>query len=225
MPFRHLDGVSICRFHRGEYLIHRGERMEYVFYLIQGSVKREVTTAGGHIAVNTLKESGKITGSIVALFCIYDETFDGTSTDDFVAASDCICYRIPVDVCKCYLRAHPVLLEQALGISIGLFDETEAALVARLDDDAGTRFCRFLEKHSEKGSAGNVLPRAFTNVEIAKYLSMHTVTVSRLITALINHGSVKRMSDGLHVLDAAFVHECASGREKLNYRKISPKRH
>lgn len=214
MPFRHLPGVSTCRFKRGDYLYHVGDRMDHVYYLIRGRVKREVLSAGGHTMISTVKESGKITGSIVGLFNIYDEKFEGIATDDFVAAGDCICYKIPVEVCRAYLLDHPDLLVQALGICIALYDDIERFNKERSDLDATARFSRFLLEHTGRNG---LLDKTYTNVEIGKYLSMHPVTVSRLIGALQKEGILCRRDQGLEVVDPERLEACAQGSYHLNY--------
>lgn len=214
MPFRHLPGVSTCRFKRGDYLYHVGDRMDHVYYLIRGRVKREVLSAGGHTMISTVKESGKITGSIVGLFNIYDEKFEGIATDDFVAAEDCICYKIPVEVFRTYMLDHPDLLVQTLGICIALYDDLERLNNDRSDLDATARLSRFL---LDRSGRGRTLPKTYTNVEIGKFLSMHPVTVSRLIGALQKEKIVLRRPEGLEVIDPEGLEACARGRRHLNY--------
>lgn len=214
MPFRHLPGVTSCRFKRGDYLFHIGDSIDYVYYLIRGRVKRETMTAGGHQIISAVKESGKITGSIVGLFSIYDEQFDGTATDDFVAMENCICYKVPVEVCKKYMLDHPNLLVQALGICISASDNFERLTNERSDLTAPARFCRFILEH---GGQEGLVPKTYTNVEIGKFLSMHPVTVSRLIGALQKDHILLRRPQGLEVVDLARLEACAKGNYRLDY--------
>lgn len=114
MLFQGLPGVSVCRFKKGEYLMRRGEAMPYVYYLKKGEVKREVLSPYGSEMINTVKFGGQITASIIGLLTIYDSGFDGTCSDDFIAVTDCVCLRVPVEVCMQYLGEHPELLADAL---------------------------------------------------------------------------------------------------------------
>lgn len=217
MPFRHLPGVETCRFAPREVLIRRGEAMPYVYYLIRGTVKREVVTAEGSVMIMTIKESGKITGSIVGLFEIFDAHFDGTSPDDFIAVTDCVCYRLPVDLCKDYLRSHPDLLEEALVICIAQFDEVEARYSKQKDLSAPAWLCEFLLLRSEERPEGSLLAKKYSNVELAKYLGIHTVTVSRIINHLQRDGLVARSAEGLWLKDIAGLKAMLEGARKIKY--------
>lgn len=217
MPFRHLDGVEVCRFQAGEYLLRRGEPMPYVYYLKKGAVKREVLTSQGSSLIITIKESGGITSSIVGLLEIFDKRFNGYCSDDFIAEKACICYRIPVLVCKAYLRTQPMLLEEALVMCIGQFDLLEAAYSKKKDMSAVDFVCEFLLSHDESGEEGLLVPKKYTNVEIGKYLGIHSVTVSRIINCLRQDGCVMRTPLGLRILDEGGIRAYLSGEKKMKY--------
>lgn len=217
MPFHDLAGVTTCRFKAREYILRRGEAMPYVYYLKRGEVNREVLTPYGSMTINTTKEGVQITGSIIGLLTIFDRSFDGICSDDFVAASDCICYRIPVDVCKRYMRAHPALMEEAFMRAIDIYNELEAILASLQDLPAPQRVCDFLLRHSVATPDGPLLPKAFSNVEIGKHLAIHTVTVSRIISALRREGIVARTPEGLRILDPTALSEHLTGRRRMKY--------
>ena len=217
MPFRHLDGIEVCRFRAGEVLMRRGEPMPYVYYLKKGAVKREILTQEGSTLIVTIKESGAITGSIVGLLEIFDKRFNGYCSDDFIAEKECLCYRIPVSVCKTYLRNHPALLEEALVMCIAQFDLLEAAYSKKKDMSAVDLVCEFLLSHDESGTEGILVPKKYTNVEIGKYLGIHSVTVSRIINCLRHDGCVVRTSKGLKILDEAGICAYLNGEKKMKY--------
>lgn len=118
MPFRDLPGVIQCRFKRGDYLIRSGERVEYIYYLLQGTVYRESVTATGTETILSSKISGNIVQSLVGILILYRRPYEGISNNDFIAHTNCVCYRIPVDVCMEYLRRHPALLEDVVRVSM-----------------------------------------------------------------------------------------------------------
>lgn len=217
MPFRDLPGVTTCRFRAREYILRRGEAMPYVYYLKRGEVNREVLTPYGSVMISNTKEGGKITGSIIGLLTIFDRNFDGIYSDDFVAATDCICYRIPVDVCKRYMRAHPALMEEAFVRAIDIYNELEAILASLQDLPAPQRVCDFLLRHSVATPDGPLLPKAFSNVEIGKHLAIHTVTVSRIISALRREGIVARTPEGLRICDPEALSDHLAGRRRMKY--------
>lgn len=217
MLFQGLPGVSVCRFRKGEYLMWRGEAMPYVYYLKKGEVKREVLSPYGSEMINTVKFGGQITASIIGLLTIYDSGFDGTCRDDFIAVTDCVCLRVPVEVCMQYLGEHPELLADALTMSIALYDELEMRLNNKRDLRAPQLVSEFLLTHGEAEPEGLLLPKKFNNVEIAKHLSMHSVTVSRILNAMKREGVVERRAEGWLVCDCAALEEYLDGTRKIKY--------
>lgn len=217
MPFHDLPGVTTCRFKPREYLIRCGDAMPYVYYLKKGVVEREVLTPHGTEMVNVMKEGGQIVDSIVGLLEIFGKNFDGYCNDCFIAMTNCICYRIPVEVCKEYFRANPRLLEEALAMAIEAFDQTEAMLTNRKDLQAPQMICEFLLVHAESMVAGRVVPKNFTNVEIAKHLNVHSVTVSRVIGVLRKQGVAERVAEGLRLCDEGVIRDYVTGTRKMKY--------
>ena len=217
MLFRDLPGVTTCRFKQGEYLLRRGEPMPYVYCLKKGEVKREVLTPYGSEMINPIKVGGQITGSIVGLLEIYDSHFDGYCSDDFIAIEECVCYRVPVEVCMRYLGEHPELLAEALTMAIDLFDVMEALLLNKRDLKAPQLVCEFLLTHGLERAEGLVLPKKFNNVEIAKYRSMHSVTGARLMSALKREGVVVRTAEGWLLRNTEALHEYLDGTRKMKY--------
>lgn len=75
----------------------------------------------------------------------------------------------------------------------------------------------FLLTHGEAEPEGLLLPKKFNNVEIAKHLSMHSVTVSRILNALKREGVVERRAEGWLVCDCAALEEYLDGTRKIKY--------
>lgn len=217
MPFCNLPGVTTCRFAPRDYLLRRGEPMPYVYYLKKGEVKREVVTPYGSELINTIKVEGQITGSIVGLLEIYDKHFDGTCSDDFIAVTECICCRVPVEVCMRYLGTHPELLAEALTMSIDLFNEMEALVTHRRDLRAPQLVSEFLLTHFVQTESGLLLPKKFSNVEIAKYLSMHSVTVSRIMSVWRREAVVERVPEGWILADVDALRAYLNGERTMKY--------
>ena len=104
MPFHDLPGVTQCRFKRGEYLIRAGEPVEYVYYLLKGTVYREMTSASGHESIWGSKTGDNIMQSMVGVLTLYCGDGLTYSPFDFIARTNCSCYCIPREVCLQYLR-------------------------------------------------------------------------------------------------------------------------
>lgn len=217
MPFRHLPGVTTCKFKKGDYLLRRGLPMNAVFYLKKGAVKREVMSSNGDIHIMIIKESGQIVGSIVGLLCIYDKAFDGNCSDDFIAEEECVCYRVPIKVCKDFLRGQPELLEEIISLSVSVFDELERKVNSRKEHHGTALLCHFLLTKSHLTTEGPILSKKYTNVEIGKYLSMHPVTVSRIINALKKEDVLERTSQGILIKESQQLQQYLAENKSLMY--------
>ncbi len=61
---------------------------------------------------------------------------------------------------------------------------------AALDEDATQRLCRMLLEFAQPDGDALVMPPFFTHVEMSRYLGLHTVTVSRIMSHLKGLGYV-----------------------------------
>lgn len=116
-----------------------------------------------------------------------------------------------------YLGEHPELLAEALTMAIDLFDEMEALLLNKRDLKAPQLVSEFLLTHGVASAEGLLLPKKFSNVKIAKHLSMHSVTVSRIMSALKREGVVVRTAEGWLLRDTEALHEYLDGTRKMKY--------
>ena len=217
MPFRDLLGVTQCRFKKGEKLIVAGEEIEYIYYLIKGTVYRELVTAKGYEGIFACKKSEDIADALVGILSLYNKTGSVGSRYDFVAHTDCICYRIPKDVCMEYLRNHPALLESVLVHAVREHAKMTQLFLARREGTATSQLCSILLQRAKETENGLVVPRKLTNVEISKLISVHKVTVSRMLRALREEGTVERTADGLLILQPERLRHYAENIAILEY--------
>lgn len=219
MPFRDLPGVTQCKFKKGERLIRAGEPIDYVYYLIKGSVYREVVTDKGYESTLSRKGgSNDIASSLVGVLAVYNRNTGGTSTSDFVAHTDCTAYRIPVETCKEYLLQHPALLEAVLYCSLDEYTRVLQMFQSRREGTGTARLCALLLERSKVLEDGRMaVSRKCTNIELSKLLSIHKVTVSRMLRALKEEGVVERASEGLIILEPERLKQYANNDLVLEY--------
>ncbi len=159
MPFRDLPGVTQCRFQQGEYLISVGEQIDHVYYLVKGIVHREFLTVSGYESILSIKTGGSVVGALVGILLFYWPQNKGISDYNFIARTNCICYRVPKDVCMEYLRQHRELRLRRKRLDArndrhvdtrraAILDKSEYARVVEAhlrDDVVGPRVDFFLE--------------------------------------------------------------------------------
>ena len=218
MPFRNLPGVTQCRFKRGAYLIRAGEQVDYVYYLLQGTVYREMVSASGRISILSSKASGSIVQSLVGILVIFRREGSHISRNDFIAHSTCICYRIPVQVCMNYLRQHPDLMEEVAYTAMDEYNKLMLLFQAKEEGCVASRLCGLLLERSKPTEAGLLVSRKLTNVEMAKFLSVHKVTVARILRALKEEQLILRTADGLLLLEPEKLRQYAENQVELKYK-------
>ena len=217
MPFRDLPGVTQCRFRKGERIMRAGEPIEYVYYLTKGTVYREVVTDKGYESILSKKGGANTVQSLVGILAVYNRRNNNTSNSDFLAYTDCTAYRIPVEVCKKYLHQHPDLLEEVLHCAMDEYTRVLHLFQSRRDGSGTARLCALLLERARETEDGLVVPRKCSNVEISKMLSIHKVTVSRMLRALKEAGCVERSAAGLIILQPEQLRKYADGESVLEY--------
>ena len=217
MPFRELPGAVQCRFRKGERIIKMGEPTEYIYYLVKGTVYRELVTDKGYESIFSRKRTEDIADSLIGVLALYNKRKGTVSRYDFIAHTDCVCYRVPKDVCMEYLRNHPVLLEQVLQHAMNEYTQIMDLFLSRRDGSAAARLCVLLLERAKETEDGLMISRKCTNVEISKLLSIHKVTVSRMLRALKEEGTVERSTAGLRILRPERLKQYAENEAILEY--------
>lgn len=218
MPFRDLPGVTQCRFRRGDYLIRVGESVEYIYYLLKGTVYREAVTEHGRERILSSKASGSIVESLIGILILYRRPDAGVSSNDFIAHTNCTCYRIPKDVCMEYLRQNPVLLEDVVRTAMDEYMRLMTLFQAKDEGHVAGRLCSLLLERSRQTEQGLLVSKKFTNVEMAKFLSVHKVTVARILRVLKEEDTLARTTEGLLLKNLERLQQYAENEIELKYK-------
>ena len=221
MPFRGLSGVTQCRFKRGDVLIHAGEQVEYVYYLLKGTVQREMLTKAGYESILGIKAGEGVVSSLVGILVFYRPKEPGVSRYNFIASTNCVCYRIPKDVCMQYLRRRPDLLESLVYTAMEEYNYLMDLFQAKREGGVAASLCAFLLEHSHDTEEGRIVAKKYSNVEISKFLSVHKVTVARVLRVLKEQGCVTRTPKGLLLQNVALLTEYAQQEKPLDYKYVA----
>ena len=149
---------------------------------------------------------------------VYNRNRDNISTSDFYAYTNCVTYRIPVDACKEYLHEHPELLEEVVYCAMDEYTRILELFQSRREGSGTSRLCELLLERAKQTENGLLLPPNCTNVEISKLLSIHKVTVSRMLRALKEEGVIERTSSGIIILKAEQLKLYAENKAVLEYK-------
>lgn len=134
-----------------------------------------------------------------------------------VAKTDCVVYKMKgsvfhqlmkEDLAFCNLM-YDVLTENYLNIFQRYMQMEEASVPARI--------CTLLLDYSVLQDGKYMLPHFFTYTEIANYLSIHPVTVSRVMIALKERGWILRHGQNVVIHDQAHLSSVARKEIILKY--------
>lgn len=139
--------------------------------------------------------------------CLEDEVKDTRVEFFIVAKTDCNVYQIPeadfhrllmedAEFNQCILR---VLTKNYIDV-LNRFHEAQ-------EDNTTIRFCRWLLDCAVMKDGNKVIPRAFTFVEVAKYLGTHSVTVSRIASDLKKRGCIAKENHYIVIKDEELIRE------------------
>ena len=110
------------------------------------------------------------------------------------------------------------MLEEVLHASLDEYTRMLSLFQVRREGAAAAKLCALILERAKKNEDDRlILPRKCTNVELSKLLSVHKVTVSRMIRALREEGVVERVTEGLVLLQPERLKRYAENKEVLIY--------
>lgn len=187
----------------------------YVYYLVEGIASLTSLTAEGEEKDFIYFPKNHLLGFTPALMRHY-RRLEGKAADGergfaeeekipfgIDTKTDCIFYRI-------HERAFESLLEEDARFLAFVMEAVTCNYVKLIrkfydaqEEGAMKRLCKWFLEFSglEAGSACRAVPRSFTYAEIAKYLGMHPVTVSKLASGLKKAGIIKKEKGRILILD------------------------
>lgn len=219
MALKDYPDVERVFFQPGEVIIKAGEPIECVYQLVQGTVYRVVVSQAGNENIMSRKTEGGSTGaSLLGVLSLFAERAKYGSGNEFVAQTACVCYRVPKERCLAYLREHVDVMEEVLRMAMGEYRQLADKFYARCEKSVPAQLCEFLLDVSIDTPQGRLLPKKHTNIEIAKFLSVHRVTVSNMLRALKEQDCVARTSEGLLLKNPALLRAYANHEKVLEYK-------
>lgn len=129
----------------------------------------------------------------------------------------CRLYRIPVAVFRQYLDTSLEFNQYMVHLLSKTYHRTLAHFKQLQEEASVTVVCRFLLSLCTETPDGLILPRFFTHDEISKYLGVHLVTVSRIMSRLQKSGYITRIPTGLLIQDVAALQGIVEKGETFKY--------
>ncbi len=194
---------KIC-FRAGEHIFKIGERLQYNYYLLNGICARVFLAPNGEEIVLNYFHSGKMIG-------IYSER-EQEVVEEFLAKTDCICYKIPCLQIETYIKGHHDFAYALLQEMAEEYWQQLTFHIARTLGGGISVVGIALKSLAIPQTDGSFLVDAiFTNVELSKYCGIHAVSVSRLLAQLSKAHIIEKRPDGIT------IHEMSQLEEYINF--------
>ncbi|MEG6522322.1 Crp/Fnr family transcriptional regulator [Desulfotomaculum sp. 1211_IL3151] len=209
-------GVVRCEFKKGEYIIRQEENVQFLYYLEKGTCHRTTfTEKGDEIIFGVKKPSPKFIQSLVGVLILYS---DGISMSNFIADSNCSCYKIPKDTFLQYVQDKPDILNELIFMAMRELRELANSFQARQEGKVANRLCAQLLKNSQTKQGKLLVNKDYSNLtKMGRFLGIHKVTVAKIIKALKEEGIIDKEKEGIVILDEIQLASYAKGEKTINY--------
>lgn len=178
-----------------EKIFTMGETIQYNYYLIDGICARINPTIDGEDIILQYHQPGKMLG-------LHLRQFGYETTLDFVAKTDCTCYKIPWKLVDEQVRTNNALCYSLMEELVNDCEFWSVSYVAYTLGGGISVLALALKMSSVLQADGHYwLHPMFTNVELSKFCGIHTVSISRLMTKLTHEGILERKKEGIVIYD------------------------
>ncbi len=224
MPLRYLPEAECCHFKKGDYLIHQGEKLDYLYYLIDGRIHRTNLTPDGKeiiISVKKAENGDNYLRSLIGVLVLYDRHQQyGVPNCSFVAHTDCICYRIPIDSYRSFETQHQEeVLTQLISSVMDNYQELLDMRSTMFHKNASALLCTHILNRTTQLNEQLIFEKRVSQTETAKFLGIHPVNVSKIFNTLIKKGILEDNETHYTILDKESLEAVASGAFDLSYVK------
>ena len=171
-------------------LYNRAHMDKYVYCLEDGLCALHSVSPGGRERIYQYFLPGDFVGFIPAYARTYpDDTFYAFS---ITAKSACTLYQIPYSTFREFVEAHPDFYRWLFETAIAHYDNALKHCYALQDGDNFVSLCCALTELAIYEDTHYVIHKDFSYSELAGYLGIHTITVTRLMGKLKDMGIVSK---------------------------------
>lgn len=218
MEAERFKGAVLQYYDKGKVLIRQGEPVTHLYYLVKGTVYREVVTPDGYETIPSVKTAAsKGLPSLVGVLALFTGNENLVSNSSFITQSSCTCYKIPKDSVLEYLKANPDELIRVVELAMKEHASLFQLLVMRNEGQVANRLCKLLMDRCALKDGRYLVVGQNTNVDLAKFLGVHKVTVARIIRQLKEEGVIARHGSVISILKPDLMREYAECRQQLKY--------
>lgn len=198
---------------------HSTDKTRYIYYLAEGICSVSGISHHGREQIFLYQKAGDMLGHVPYLISPEAQAHPyAYRRPTILAKTHCVLYEIPQE----FFVEH---LHQDLEFSIYLneilarnYSMALAHLKQMQEDSVVSSACRFLLQVASPSAEGLIVPKLFTYGEIARFLGVHEVTVSKIIGRLKQESLVTRISSGLLISNTKELEHIIRNPETFKYK-------
>lgn len=205
------------KYKKGHTIIQQGEKIERIYYLMEGSCYRKSLTSNGDEIIYDVRTLNSGLHRMIGILILYSDTKISTTT--FVAKTDCLFYQIDEYDFIDYANAHPMILHELLRLSVNSYDSLNEKYHFRYEGKAANHLCEIILQNVHKEN-DELYAKVGNNTELASFIGIHRVSVVRILRQLEDMGVLLRTHDakGLQIFRLDEIKAYANGK-KFIYKK------
>ena len=177
---------------------HSTNKTHYIYYLAEGICSVSGISYQGREQIFLYQKAGDMLGHVPYLMSSETQPHPyAYRRPTILAKTHCVLYEIPQKFFVVHLRKNlefSIYLNEILARNYSM---ALAHLKQMQEDSVVSSVCRFLLQVASPSDKGLIIPKLFTYGEIARFLGVHEVTVSKIIGRLKQEALVTRISSGL----------------------------
>ena len=219
MDLLNFPKAKKCHFEQGDIIINQGEEVSKLYFLVKGKVYRQMTTERGMETTLSIKNSANENNieALIGVLVAYRKP--RISNSMFVARTSCICLEIDTEDFLKEASSDAEILQEILYYSMEQYGSLIELYRSKQDKDTVAKLCQYLLVNIRVSRiSGLKYVNKITNIELAKYLGVHTVTVSRIIGALRKREIIEKKDGKIFVKDEESLQRLVNHEEELSYR-------
>lgn len=211
-----MSGVKYCVYKKGEYFFHRGEKLKYVYFLLEGKAAQCIFHENGSEQIYTTLEANKGVRSWVGVFNIFCK--DSITNAHLMALTDCRCLRVTTDVYMEHLKNDPDEMVELLKLLMERYNIVAEHLQQRKQHKLPSHIANYILEEA-KCVNGEYVVENVKNIEISKFLGIHHVTVSKIMCEFEDMGVLLRNKDKIIITDIGKFRTLGTGEIEFKYNK------
>ncbi|MDO4280216.1 MAG: Crp/Fnr family transcriptional regulator [Peptococcaceae bacterium] len=213
-----LKQYPLATFSKGEQVLKFGEEARYVYFLVEGTCMRKITTSAGEELFFEEYYPDTTVNALVGPFVMYTPT-NAINGNEMVALSAVRAHRLSADEFDAFLDAHPAVMKELLQRITSEYSMLMSNFISKQKGQAAPRVAGFILERAHKVGDKLVFSRFCSVSDIARFLGMHRITANKIVLALRNAGCITYNENVIEITDPELLEEYAQGNLKIDYKK------